>query len=648
MVIPIGNSVEHFMIGRSGGEEENEFELDGMGIQEKHCEITVTQGSKKTEQAQATIVAASKGAQTTLNGVVIAEEEPVALQHMDRVVLGPCRMLCLYLTHPLTAEERNAWTYTKTFREFTSSGAVDQSELMSPARLELVDKLNEIAQNLAQANIIASEMCTTLSFKSQVQMGHEGLSKIETTVDDMLSRNDFRVIISCVAGTKTLKSVEHLGKVASHSKSMEGGAMGAALSAEAALEGDADAHAKLHGHEVGGNWKNRELFEMEAEDFGDLLAGLKATHSNLQSLTGGLADASEGNNIENMVKKIFDGIDMDGSGVIDREELAAAIIRFDRNHDPQFLDRVLEEENLVDMEVDMTYPQFEEFLIRFLQHQFYENLETYVTNKQLFLRLGGRAVTLSAKGEKIFHRKSTISGGGGMDGSGSGNGMDDYGLNDEEDDSAAERQSKGARAAAKAAARAKAEALKKKGMDQMLGLSIEEHKARANKRVSEHARVQYFESVLLTDLKHAAHDLDLLLQSNNKGGRSGAGPLFAGCFGVSAAQKKKAKTDRGIVNALKDVIKNSFRELQILQTATSHSNKHRSELERMVEALLEKQEEDEKQAKYAASGGAAGESSSGSKKDKKKKSGNVGFAGGSDSDDDEKAAPVSGGGQLDL
>lgn len=94
----------------------------------------------------------------------------------------------------------------------------------------------------------------------------------------------------------------------------------------------------------------------------------------------------------------------------------------------------------------------------------------------------------------------------------------------------------------------------------------------APQRVSEHARVQYFEAVLLTDLKHAAHDLDLLLQSTAKSQRQGA---LAGCFGASAAQKKKAKTDRGIVNALKDVIKNAFRELQILQTATSHSNKHR-------------------------------------------------------------------------
>lgn len=53
------------------------------------------------------------------------------------------------------------------------------------------------------------------------------------------------------------------------------------------------------------------------------------------------------------------------------------------------------------------------------------------------------------------------------------------------------------------------------------------------------------------------------MQANQKGRANG--PIM-GCFGASAAQKKKAKTDRGIVNALKEVVKNSFRELQILQT----------------------------------------------------------------------------------
>jgi len=600
MVIPIGLTQEHFSIGRSGVDDENDFELDGMGIQDKHCEIRVARGAANAMAAKATVKAMSKSAATTVNGKAVSLDE-TPLTHMDRVVFGPTRMLCLYLTQPLTSEQRAEHTYQRCFREFASGGAIDERNLMSPARQALVDTLHEIEQQLAQANIIASEMCTTLSFRSQIQLGHGGLERYESSIDELLTKNDSRVVISCVAGTTSVTNIEQIGKMQSLQGSTNNMSNMSAADLNEALAGETNANMK--GHELGSNWKNRELFEIEAEDFMDLLASLKAKHSNLQSLTGGLADASEGSNIENMVKKIFDAIDMDGSGVIDREELAAAIIRFDRNHDPQFLDRVLEEENLTEMEVDMTYPQFEEFLIRFLQHQFFESLETYVTNKALFLRLGGRAVTMSAGGDKIFHRKSNA----------------EPMLTEN-----GETMSKGAAGAAKQKAKAKAEALKKKGMDQMLGLSIEEHKARANKRVSEHARVQYFESVLLTDLKHAAHDLELLMQATQKSRSNG--PIM-GCFGASAAQKKKAKTDRGIVNALKEVVKNSFRELQILQTATSHSNKHRSELERMVEALLEKQEQDEQSAPF----GLPGLGGKKDKGDKEKKS--VGF-GGAEEDDD--------------
>lgn len=47
---------------------------------------------------------------------------------------------------------------------------MDERNLMSPARQELVDSLHEIDQQLAQANIIALEMCTTLNFRAQVSL----------------------------------------------------------------------------------------------------------------------------------------------------------------------------------------------------------------------------------------------------------------------------------------------------------------------------------------------------------------------------------------------------------------------------------------------------------------------------------------------
>lgn len=86
---------------------------------------------------------------------------------MDRVVFGPCRMLCLYLTQPLTVDEKSKLTYSYAFREFTSEGAGDDGA-MTPERQALVDSINEIKQDIAQANIIGAEMCTTLTFRIQV------------------------------------------------------------------------------------------------------------------------------------------------------------------------------------------------------------------------------------------------------------------------------------------------------------------------------------------------------------------------------------------------------------------------------------------------------------------------------------------------
>ena len=39
------------------------------------------------------------------------------LAHGDRVVLGPCRLVSLFLTQPLTAAERRSWTYAMAFGE---------------------------------------------------------------------------------------------------------------------------------------------------------------------------------------------------------------------------------------------------------------------------------------------------------------------------------------------------------------------------------------------------------------------------------------------------------------------------------------------------------------------------------------------------
>ena len=78
-------------------------------------------------------------------------------------------MLCLYLTQPLTVDEKSKLTYSYAFREFTSEGAGDDGA-MTPERQALVDSINEIKQDIAQANVIGAEMCTTLTFRIQVTL----------------------------------------------------------------------------------------------------------------------------------------------------------------------------------------------------------------------------------------------------------------------------------------------------------------------------------------------------------------------------------------------------------------------------------------------------------------------------------------------
>jgi hypothetical protein len=55
-------------------------------------------------------------------------------------------------------------------------------------------------------------MCTTLTFRSEVQLGHFGMEKFDSTVDDLMRKNDSRIIISCVAGTKMLKTMDQVSQ----------------------------------------------------------------------------------------------------------------------------------------------------------------------------------------------------------------------------------------------------------------------------------------------------------------------------------------------------------------------------------------------------------------------------------------------------
>jgi hypothetical protein len=181
---------------------------------------------------------------------------------------------------------------------------------------------------------------------------------------------------------------------------------------------------------------NMTLFEMKMDQFEELLAELKVTYSYVASLSqgigaeapsgggeggaeGGAANpAVESGNDEtdqgnNTVQAIFDTVDCDGSGTIDRAELAAAFKLFDETAiDPEFCDHMMDD-LLPDSMAELDFDAFSSFLVKFLQHQYYHKLEPFVSNQRLFVLLGGRdlAETISEERKKeqaLEHRNAEL------------------------------------------------------------------------------------------------------------------------------------------------------------------------------------------------------------------------------------------------
>jgi hypothetical protein len=162
---------------------------------------------------------------------------------------------------------------------------------------------------------------------------------------------------------------------------------------------------------------NLTLFEMKMDQFEELLAELKVTYSYVASLSQGIGaeapsaaaaesivasgndETDQGNNT---VQAIFDTVDCDGSGTIDRAELAAAFKLFDETAiDPEFCEHMMDD-LLPDSMAELDFDAFSSFLVKFLQHQYYHKLEPFVSNQRLFVLLGGRdlAETISEERKK--------------------------------------------------------------------------------------------------------------------------------------------------------------------------------------------------------------------------------------------------------
>jgi hypothetical protein len=509
----------------------NNFNLDGMGIQSHHCMFekyikkpqsnlsNIQEGDEDNEAAVRvstdklenlnlnnignggvnkndndddedclSIRALSSTSVVCVNGVPINEMDglpPIKLQHLDRIVLGPCRLICLYLTHELSYKDRNYWNYDACFTELSSRGKEIPRSLLSTSRCKLVDQLSQLeCEEIAQCNAIACEMGCNVRFACDlVVQGGQGLSKPNYLMDEFLDSNQTKIVINVFVDTELpkIKTAKDLLIAMKRPKKHEGsvGPLVPPTPNTAIVQGrlldtlrdnpfdsynieqlkNSGEHHLLHD----GNTNNNEngggggeddeslLFDplgkdsklvslctLEIDDFQDIFIHLKATHASLSRLTGGLSDAmdtsesllssappsplstsppssssSSSSHKIGLFQTVFNKLDIDHSGKIDHHELQQALKEFNNhttkdnennesdthhghhhNHqyDHDFIDQICIEERLSD-DTELTYDEFEMFLISFLQHQFYRCIEHVVTNRTLFIDIGGRDIT---------------------------------------------------------------------------------------------------------------------------------------------------------------------------------------------------------------------------------------------------------------
>ena len=204
--------------------------------------------------------------------------------------------------------------------------------------------------------------------------------RVTPPLAQLLTVNEVRLKVCCVAGTHTISSQADLeAHKSAFSRRLKVAAMERKASAKN-VGSFSEAHVPPRTPKTPGAFFGEDaeegvkvnleqlLFEVESDDFGDILAELKATHTSLRALLGGVGASSSSSSSASMIRSVFDAVDSDGSGMIDKYELQACIEKFNVEHDPKFFKYVLREEGIREDD-ELNFDQFERFLIRFLQHQ---------------------------------------------------------------------------------------------------------------------------------------------------------------------------------------------------------------------------------------------------------------------------------------
>jgi len=268
---------------------------------------------------------------------------------------------------------------------------------------------------ITQGNMMASEMGVPIRFEvDMVVRGQKGVLEPNLAFDTFLDLNDLSIFVKCHTNinSKIITAQDlvnasftfyHEQKEANSKSSTKKLDQMTSLTDENPILINSSSYSTM----------TDLLFEISLNEFEDVLFMLKEAYTSISTLTGGLmASRSDTNDISSsnhhhgnggggemggntegsrMVRKVFEVLDDDKSGNIEGEELKKGLIIFNPNHDESLINEIWKEEKFTSTEdISMNLNEFEEFLIRFMQRQFYKCIEPYVTNRRAFSIIGGR------------------------------------------------------------------------------------------------------------------------------------------------------------------------------------------------------------------------------------------------------------------
>jgi len=365
-----------------GSDAKASFPLNGIGIMPEHCSFSRTgEVIRITPHGISELYVNGKHVENLSVGV--------PLTHLDRIMLGPSRLLCLFLAEPLSNVGGNqGFTSDELFNEVISN-AIPQS-LLPPVRQGIAEVLTGFETKvLAQANGIANLMEVPLIFQCQLALG--GSVDFHTpgvSLDNFLERNKTKILVSCVSkhsisivDVEEDAAWESISKTLSAPPARNGAQNPKKLQRRRSFSvNDTVALDVVSSPALQSAPAAQCLFDLSMEQFEVLFDELMMAEDSMTELLDTIRDKP------GKVKDVFFGL-LTGKETITHEGLFKALAEVGIDaidaHQDLYEDGILSK-SVIDFE------SFAKFVFKRPQQVFYRCVASVVTNHALFRALGGR------------------------------------------------------------------------------------------------------------------------------------------------------------------------------------------------------------------------------------------------------------------